>query len=63
MNVEELIDTARTLVAGDGQLVHEESNSRVGKSDVLLLPAMVIACDFWLRGAVSLLEISLPKGM
>ena len=33
----------------------------VGKGDVLLLPAVVGACSFRPRGAVSLLEIALPE--
>jgi mannose-6-phosphate isomerase len=48
-------------IAGDGQLEHDGVNHAVGKGDVLLLPAVVGACAFQLRIAVSLLEISLPE--
>ncbi len=53
----------RVLVclAGDGQLEHDGINHAVGKGDVLLLPAVVGACAFQPRRAVSLLEISLPE--
>ena len=49
-------------IAGDGQLEHAGTNYDVGKGDVLLLPATVGACAFRPRGAVNLLEISLPEG-
>jgi mannose-6-phosphate isomerase len=54
----------RVLVclAGDGQLEHDGANYAVGKGDVLLLPAVVGACGFRPRSAVSLLELSLPEG-
>jgi mannose-6-phosphate isomerase len=56
--------TPRVLVciAGDGQLEHDGANYAVGKGDVLLLPAVVGACAFRPRSAVSLLELSLPEG-
>ena len=56
--------TPRVLVciAGDGQLEHDVSNYAFGKGDVLLLPAVVGACSCRPRGAISLLEISLPDG-
>ena len=56
--------TPRVLVciAGDGQLEHDGATYAVGKGDVLLLPAVVGACAFRPRSAVSLLEISLPEG-
>ena len=56
--------TPRVLVciAGDGQLEHDGANYAVGKGDVLLLPAVVGACVFRPRSAVSLLEIALPEG-
>ena len=56
--------TPRVLVciAGDGQLEHDGDNYAVGKGDVLLLPAVVGACLCRPRGAISLLEISLPEG-
>ena len=55
--------TPRVLVciAGDGQLEHDGANYAVGKGDVLLLPAVVGACVFRPRSAVSLLEIALPE--
>ena len=54
----------RVLVCltGDGQLEHDDANYAVGKGDVLLLPAVVGACVFRPRSAVSLLELSLPEG-
>ena len=56
--------TPRVLVclAGDGQLEHDGANYAVRKGDVLLLPAGSGACFYRTRGAVSLLEISLPEG-
>ena len=56
--------TARVLVclAGDGQVEHDGANYAIGKGDVLLLPAVVGACVFQPRSAVSLLELSLPEG-
>ena len=56
--------TPRVLVciAGDGQLEHDGTNYAVGKGDVLLLPAVVGACVFRPRSAVTLLEVSLPEG-
>jgi len=57
-------ETPRVLVciAGDGQLEHDGADYAVGKGDVLLLPAVVGACVFRPRSAVSLLELSLPEG-
>ena len=56
--------TPRVLVClvGDGQLEHDGGNYAVGKGDVLLLPAVVGACLCRPRGAISLLEVSLPEG-
>jgi mannose-6-phosphate isomerase len=56
--------TPRVLVgiAGDGQVEHDGADYAVGKGDVLFLPAVVGACLCRPRGAVSLLEISLPEG-
>ena len=56
--------TPRVLVCltGDGQLEHDGDTYAVGKGDVLLLPAVVGACAFWPRNAVSLLELALPDG-
>ena len=48
-------------IVGDGQLEHDGANYAVSKGDVLLLPAVVGACAFRPRGAVSLLEIALPE--
>lgn len=50
-------------IGGDGQLEHDGAKYAVGKGDVLLLPAVVGACLCRPRGAVSLLEISLPEGV
>jgi mannose-6-phosphate isomerase len=56
--------TPRVLVCltGDGQLEHDDANYAVDKGDVLLLPAVVGACLCRPRGAISLLELSLPEG-
>ena len=56
--------TPRVLVciAGEGEVEHDGANYAFGKGDVLLLPAVVGACLCRTHGAVSLLEISLPKG-
>jgi mannose-6-phosphate isomerase len=57
--------TPRLLVciAGEGQLEHGGAVYAVGKGDVLLLPAVVGACSYQPRGAVSLLEIAIPEVM
>ncbi len=47
-------------VQGAGQVEHLAATYAVGKGDVLLLPAVVGACAFLPRGAVSLLEIGIP---
>ena len=49
-------------IAGDGQLEHDGADYAFGKGDVLLLPAVVGACLCRPRGALGLLEISLPEG-
>ena len=56
--------TPRVLVciAGDGQLEHDGTHYAVGKGDVLLLPAVVGACEFRPRSAVNLLDIAMPEG-
>jgi mannose-6-phosphate isomerase len=56
--------TPRVLVclAGDGQVEHADARYAIGRGDVLLLPAEVGACLCRPRGAISLLEISLPEG-
>ena len=56
--------TPRVLVclAGNGQVVHDGASYAIGKGDVLLLPAVVGACLCRPRGAISVLEISLPEG-
>jgi mannose-6-phosphate isomerase len=56
--------TPRVLVCltGDGQLEHDGANYAVGKGDVLLLPAVVGACLCRPRGAINLLELSVPEG-
>jgi len=41
---------------------HDGADYAIGKGDVLLLPAVVGACLCRPRGAISLLEISLPEG-
>lgn len=56
--------TARVLVSidGEGQLQYDGGEYSVRKGDVLLIPAAVGSCVFRPRGAVSLLELSLPEG-
>jgi len=49
-------------ISGDGEVEHDGADYAVGKGDVLLLPAVVGACLCRPRGAISLLEISLPEG-
>ena len=49
-------------IAGEGQVEHDGADYALGKGDVLLLPAVVGACSCRPRGAISLLEISLPEG-
>jgi mannose-6-phosphate isomerase len=46
----------------DGQMEHDGDSYAVGKGEVLLLPAVVGVCLCQPRGAISLLEISLPEG-
>ena len=48
-------------IEGAGQVEHSGVTYAVGKGDVLLLPAVVGACTFRPRSAVSLLEIALPE--
>ena len=57
-------ETPRVLVciAGDGRLEHDGANYAVGKGNVLLLPAVVGTCLCRPRGAIALLEMSLPEG-
>jgi mannose-6-phosphate isomerase len=53
----------RVLVClgGDGQLEHAGARYTFGKGAVFLLPAVVGACCCQPHGAVSLLEVSLPR--
>lgn len=55
--------TPRVLVCltGDGQVEHDDADYAIGKGDVMLLPAEVGTCLCRPRGAISLLEISLPE--
>lgn len=55
-------DLPRVLVCieGEGQVEHGDATYAVGKGDVFLLPAVIGACVFRPRGAVSLLEIAIP---
>ena len=62
MNVQLPTDTARTMVAGDGQLDYDCDNYSVNKGDVLFLPAVGGVCNFRPHSVVTLLEISLPEG-
>lgn len=56
--------TARVLVclAGNSQLEYDGADYAIDKGEVLLLPAVVGACLCRPRGAINLLEISLPEG-
>ena len=56
--------TPRVVVclAGDGHVDHEGSNYAIGKGDVMLIPAVVGASLCRPRGAMTLLEVSLPEG-
>ena len=55
-------DVPRVLVSidGEGKVEHDGATFPVRKGDVWLLPAVVGACPFQPRGAVTLLEIALP---
>ena len=55
--------TPRVLVclAGDGEVEHDGSDYAIGKGDVMLIPAVVGACLCRPRGAMTLLEVSLPE--
>ena len=48
-------------IEGAGQIEHGGATYEVGRGDVWLLPAVVGACTFRPRNAVSLLEIALPE--
>ena len=48
-------------IEGSGQVEHGGATYEVGRGDVWLLPAVVGACAFRPRNAVSLLEIALPE--
>jgi len=48
-------------ISGNGQLEHDGTNYNVGKGDVMLLPAVIGACDFLPHTTVSLLDITLPE--
>jgi mannose-6-phosphate isomerase len=58
-------ETPRVVVciAGDGQLEHAGADYGVSKGDVFLLPAAVGTCLCRPRGAITLLDISLPEGV
>ena len=55
-------ESPRVLVCleGAGQVGHSGATYAVGKGDVFLLPAVIGNCVFRPRGAVNLLEISIP---
>ena len=56
------VDLPRVLVCveGKGQVEHGSATYAVGRGDVFLLPAVIGKCVFRPRGAVNLLEISIP---
>lgn len=58
------IGSPRVLVCigGEGNVKYEGADYRLGKGEVLLLPAVVGACLCQPNGSISLLEISLPNG-
>jgi mannose-6-phosphate isomerase len=47
-------------IAGEGQIEHDGAIYKVGKGDVLLLPAVVGRCLYRPRGTAVILEIALP---
>jgi mannose-6-phosphate isomerase len=49
-------------IAGEGQLEYDGNHYPVDKGDVFLVPAAVGACSCHPRGAMNLLEITLPEG-
>lgn len=55
------VPRALVCIEGAGQVEHGGATHAVGKGDVWLLPAVVGACTFRPRSAVSLLEIALPE--
>lgn len=56
----ERIPRVLVCLAGNGQVEHDGVDYAIGKGEVLLLPAEVGTCECRPRGAISLLEISLP---
>jgi len=48
-------------IEGGGEIELGDNTYAVGKGDVLFLPAVLGPCTVWPRGAVTLLEISLPE--
>jgi mannose-6-phosphate isomerase len=50
-------------ISGDGQLEYNGANYTIGKGDVMLLPAIVGACNFLPCNAVSLLDITLQDSI
>jgi mannose-6-phosphate isomerase len=58
----ESIPRVLVCLAGNGQVEHDGVDYAIGKGEVLLLPAEVGTCECRPRGAISLLEISLPEG-
>jgi mannose-6-phosphate isomerase len=56
-------DAPRVLVCiqGAGQVEHDGATYAVRKGDVVLLPAVLGACAFRPRGAVTVLEIEIPE--
>jgi mannose-6-phosphate isomerase len=56
------VDLPRVLVCveGEGQVEHGSATYAVGRGDVFLLPAVIGQCVCRPRGAVNLLEISIP---
>jgi mannose-6-phosphate isomerase len=50
-------------IAGNGKLESGGANYDIGKGDVYLMPAVIGECLFNPKGAVTLLEISLPEGI
>jgi len=48
-------------IESGGEIEQGYATYTVGKGEVLFLPAVVGTCTVWPRGAVTLLEISLPE--
>lgn len=55
------IPSVLVCIEGAGQIEHGGATYKTGKGEVFLLPAVLGACTFQPRGAVSVLEIGIPE--